>query len=218
MNSFAIIHYFNEEIFMKSTSLLSIFFSLVVFALSSTGQAQTVAVYPVKTEGFKLNESEVIEMHRIAMQSCFDAGLTCSGRGGTTGNVQREQGFSGGGGAIAAAQYVAECSLVGKTEDRYNVGTKKGGLPIIGGAAGKIGDTRVFGGTRVNLSGIRIGGSGMNLACQFSRTTDGVLVFSESNEKMGLSGELVVFEARSSNVKKLQGAFTKMFQKAKPRL
>lgn len=180
--------------------------------------AQTVAIYPVKTEGFRMNQSEVSEMHRIAMQSCYENGLTCSGRGQTTTAVQREQGFAGGG-KVSGAAYVAECALIGKTVDRFNVGMKKGGLNVFGGVGRKIGKNAGAGvGSHFKTSGLRVGGDGMNLTCQFSRTADGVLVFSETDEKMGLSGELILIEAKQSNTKKVQTAFNKMFKKAKSHL
>ena len=195
-------------------------FILMSGILLATGPvfAQAVAVYPVKTEGFKLNQSEVTEMSRIAMQSCYDAGLRCSGRGMTTKSVEREQGYAGGG-QIAGAAYVAECALLGKTEERFNVGTKKGGIDIFGGAVKKMGKGSYGGvGSKLRTSGIRIGGGGMNLACQFSSTSDGVMAYSETDEKMGLSGELILFEGRSSNVKKLQKSFTRMFENFKKKM
>lgn len=189
----------------------SMFFLLLV---GNIARAESVAVYPVKTEGFKLNQSEVSEMHRIALQACYDVGLQCSGRGQTVSSVQREQKYSGGGN-IASSNFIAECALVGKTEDRVNVGMKKGGLNVFGGAAKKVGSGVAGVGSQFKTSGVRVGAGGMNLACQFSRTADGILVFSETDEKMGLSGELILFEARSSNSKKLHSAFKKMFDKAK---
>ena len=195
--------------------------SIIIVALGlfvgSLAQAQTVAVYPVKTEGFTLNQSDVIEMHRVAMQACYDAGFKCSGRGDTKGNVSQEQQLAGGG-KLAPAAYVAECALTGKTENRNNFGLGKGGIPIFTGAGKTIGGVHVGGGTVLNAHGINIGTSGMNLACQFSSTTDGTLAYSESDEKMGLSGELVIVEHRSSNVKKLQSGFEKMFKHAKEKL
>lgn len=191
------------------------FLGLLLAALPA--YAQTVAVYPVKTEGFTVNQSDVIEMSRIAMQACYDAGLKCSGRGQTKGNVQQEQSIAGGG-KLASANYVAECALTGKTANRTNVGIGKGGIPIFGGAGKTIGGVHVGGGTMVSTHGINIGSSGMNLACQFSNTADGVMAYSESDEKMGMSGELVIFEHRSSNVKKLQSAFEKMFKHFKEKV
>lgn len=201
---------------MKTRILFTV--TLCLATLPGLAYGQSIAIYPVQTEGFEMNQSEVYEMHRIALQACYDAGLRCSGRGDTTSAVQREQAF-GGGGQIASAPYVAECALTGKTAERVNLGTKQGGIDIIGGAAKRVGgDTWVGAASQLGTSGLRIGAGGMNLTCQFTRTADGVLVFSGTDEKMGISGELILVEAKSSNTKKVQKAFKKMFEKAKPRL
>ncbi|MBI2067708.1 MAG: hypothetical protein HYT77_06830 [Deltaproteobacteria bacterium] len=201
---------------MKTRQLLFVLPATFFLGLGLV-HAQSVAVYPVKTEGFELNQSEVLEMHRIAMQACYDAGLKCSGRGQTTASVQREQQFTGGG-QIAGAQYISECVLVGKTEDRFNVGLKNKSLKVLGGGFKKVGGITLGGGTQLETSGLHFGGGGMNLACQFSSTADGTLVYSESEEKMGFSGALVLAEGKSSNVKKLQKSFKKIFEHAKPKL
>ncbi|MDO8643855.1 MAG: hypothetical protein Q7S00_02670, partial [bacterium] len=180
---------------MKVKGILFAFVGLVCL-VAVPAVAETVAVYPVKTEGFSLNGSDVLAISRIAIQACYDAGLKCSGRGETTAAVQREQQFTGSG-KIAGAQYIAECVLLGKTEDRFNTGLKSKSINVFGGAFKKVGGVNVGGSSRVATSGIRFGGSGMNLTCQFSGTADGVLVYSESKEKIGFSGALVLAEGRS---------------------
>lgn len=194
--------------------LFSLFLALSLFVGIPTAEAQSVAVYDVRTNGFQLNQSEVTSLQRIAMQACFDSHLTCSGRGQTKSNVLEEQGIAGSG-KLAAAAYISECELVGKTEGRFNVGTKSGGIDIFGGAARKVGGTWLGGASNVALSGLRFGGDGINLSCQFTRTSDGVLAYSKTDEKIPVSGELVLMEARSSNAKKVEKAFRKMFDSFK---
>lgn len=107
--------------------------------VSGVSFAQTVAVYPVKTEGFTLNQSEVDEMSRIALQACFDGGLRCKGRGYSLGSVQREQALTGKTSKAAAADYVAEFAVVGKTKDKFNVGLKNDTINVPVFAAKKVG-------------------------------------------------------------------------------
>lgn len=182
----------------------------------STAWAQTVAVYPVKTEGFTLNQSEVTEISRIALQACYDEGFTCLPRGYTLGHIQKEQALGGGGGTVQQAPYIAEMVLTGKTKKKVDVGL--GGFRVFGGAAKRIGGVYVGGGTSTALKGIRIAGSGMHLTGQFFRTVDGAMVFSKTRKKLGMTGEFIIISGRSSNAVKLRKAFRKIFKEAKKHL
>ncbi len=174
-----------------------------------------VAVYPVKTDGFELNGSEVTEINRIAMQACYDAGLRCSGRGHTVENVKKEQGY--GGGKIAQSQYVAEFTLVGKTRDKVKLGLP-GGFNIGGGYGVNVGGGVVGGGLYTDLSGLGLKMDQMALAGQVSDTSDGTLVYSEMKNKLGLGGSFIVGEAKSSNSTALLKAFREMFLNFKGRV
>ncbi len=178
-------------------------------------QAIRVALYPVKTDGFSLNGSEVTEINRIAMQACYDSGLRCSGRGETVENVKKEQGY--GGGRIAQSQYVAEFTLVGKTPDKVKLGLP-GGFNIGGGYGVNVGGMVVGGGLYTDLSGFGIKMGQMALAGQVSDTSDGALVYSETRNKLGLHGSFVVGEAKSSNSTALLKAFREMFENFKARV
>lgn len=174
-----------------------------------------VALYPVKTDGFSLNGSEVTEINRIAMQACYDTGLRCSGRGETVENVKKEQGY--GGGRIAQSQYVAEFTLVGKTPDKVKLGLP-GGFNIGGGYGVNVGGAVVGGGLYTDLSGIGIKMGQMALAGQISDTSDGALIYSETKNKLGLGGSFIVGEAKSSNSTALLKAFREMFANFKARV
>ncbi len=175
-----------------------------------------VSIYPVKTDGFTLNKSEVTEIHRIAMQACFDAGLRCSGRGETVGNVQKEQSYEGRG-RIAQAQYVAEFTLVGKTQDKVKLGLP-GGFHVGGGYGTNFGGGVVGGGVYTDLSGLGIKMDGMELVGQISDTSDGALVYSDTQSKLALRGSFIVGEAGGSNAKKLLKTFRQMFDDFRARI
>ena len=180
-------------------------------APSAARQSIRVAVYPVRTDGFMLNDSEVLEIHRIAMQACYDAGLKCSGRGETVENVQREQGY-GGMGRVAQSRYVAEFTLVGRTKNKFKFGVP-GDIPIAGGYGENLGGAIAGGGgVLTSLSGFGLAASEMNLAGQFSDTQDGTIVFSRTDNKLNLQGSFIIGEVKSSNPKKLQKAFRDMFE------
>jgi hypothetical protein len=173
-------------------------------------QSIHVAVYPVKTDGFTLNDSEVIEISRIALQACYDAGFKCSGRGETVENVQREQGYEGRG-RVTQARYVAEFTLVGRTKDKFKLGIP-GDIPIGGGYGADIGGAVVGGGGIItNLSGFGLSASQMALAGQFSDTQDAVLVYSNKLNKLNLQGSFIIGAVKSSNSDKLSKAFKVMF-------
>ena len=180
-----------------------------VESLSGSQSLVRIAVYPVKTDGFSLNNSEVTEIGRIAMQACVDAGLRCAGRGETASNVKKEQAY--GGGRIAQAQYIAEFTLVGKTKDKLKLGLP-GGFHVGGGYGRSIGGSVVGGGLYTDLSGLGLSTNQMALAGQFSDVNDGSLVFSRMNNKLGMTGSFIVGEARSSNSDKLLTAFQGMFR------
>lgn len=176
----------------------------------SSGRTLRVAVYKVTTNGFSLNGSEVTEMNRLALQACFDAGLKCSGRDETVGNVGKEQGY-GGKGKIAQADYVAEFTLTGSTPDGLKLGLP-GGINIGAGMGKNIGGIYVGGGGYTDLSGLGIKMGRMSLTGQISDASDGTLAYSKTEEKLGLQGSFLIGEATSSNAKKLLSTFRKMFE------
>lgn len=198
---------------MKRTIGMSVCIAAVL--LAAAAHAQTVAVYPVKTEGFTLNESEVTEISRIALQACFDEGLTCLPRGYTLSHIQKEQALAGGGKA-ASAPHIAEFALTGKTKGKFDVGV--GGSRAIVGAAKRVGGVTVGGAVAPRLKGARIGADGMHLTGQFFRTADGSMVYSKVEKKLGMSGEFIIVSARSSNAQKLHKAFRKIFKGVKGKL
>lgn len=187
----------------------------VVFLWGVALHAQTIAVYPVKTEGFSLNGSEVTEVSRIALQACYDEGLFCLARGQTLENIQKEQTIAGGG-QVQSAPYIAEFALVGKTEDKVDVGVE--GMRILGGAAKNIGGVYVGAGADMALKGMKVSGSSMELIGQVFRTADGAMIYSEANKKLGMRGEFIIVAGRSANSDKLLAAFRKMFRSVKKRL
>lgn len=180
-----------------------------------TGRPLAVAIYKVTTNGFSLNGSEVREINRLAMQACYDAGLKCSGRDETAANVEREQGY-GARGKIAQAEYIAEFTLAGSTENALKLGIP-GGLHIGGGYGHSIGGGWVGGGTYTDLSGLGVKISNMTLTGQITSSSDGTLAFSGTQSKLGLKGSFIIGEATSSNSKKLLSSFRKMFEEFKKR-
>jgi hypothetical protein len=175
-----------------------------------------ISIYPIRTDGFSLNNSEVTELHRIAMQACYDAGLKCSGRGETVSNVQKEQSYEGRG-HIAQARYVAEFTVVGKTQDKVKLGIP-GGFNVGGGYGVNLGGAVVGGGLYTDLSGLGIRMDGMELTGQISDTSDGSLVYSSTKSKLSLRGSFIVGEAGGSNAKKLQKTFRDMFEEFRKRV
>ncbi len=195
---------------MKNLSFGSAF--AFVLLCWSAAQAQTVAVYPVKTEGFTMNQSEVDEMSRIAMQACYDTGLHCMARGYSMGSVNQEQALSGGKAKAAQAAYVAEFAVVGKTKDKFNVGLKNNSIPVPIIVGKKIGGVIVGGGTVAEMSGIKIGADQMNMVGQFFRTEDSSLAYSQNETKLGMKGAFILVEGRSDNSQKLLAGFRKIFE------
>lgn len=172
--------------------------------------APSVAIYTVRTNGFELNGSEVMELNRIALQACYDAGLKCSLRDPETmSNLEQEKKY-GAKGTIRQADYIAEFTLVGMTKDSTTVG-----IPTdirIGGGYGGVGGTIYGGGGYTDLSGLGIRLSKMALTGQITNTNDGTMAFSSTKEKIGLTGSFVVGSSTSSNPKKLLGTFQEMFE------
>ncbi|MFA4873897.1 MAG: hypothetical protein WC690_01000, partial [bacterium] len=153
---------------------------------------------------------------RIAMQACYDSGLKCSGRGETVGNVQKEQAYEGRG-RIAQARYVAEFTLVGKTQDKVKLGLP-GGFNVGGGYGVNLGGSVVGGGVYTDLSGLGVKMDGMELAGQISDTSDGSLVYSATKSKLALRGSFIIGEAGGSNAKKLLKTFRDIFEDFKQRV
>lgn len=198
---------------MKNFIPTCFFFVLTIFAIDAS--AQTIAIYPVRMDGFTLNESEVTEISRIAMQACFEEGLTCLPRGYTLENIQKEQAIAGSG-QVMSAPYIAEFALVGKTKEKTDVGVE--GMRVLGGVAKNIGGAYVGAGADLALKGMRISANGMDLSGQVFRTNDGAMVFSNIEKKLGMSGEFIIVSGRSSNAQKLLSAFKKMFRDIKGKI
>lgn len=186
---------------------------LTLCAQKSTNSVPTVAIYGVDTNGFTLGGSEVHEISRIALQACFDVGLKCSMRDATASHVEKEQRY-GGRGKIAQADYIAEFTLVGSTEDSVKIGIP-GGISIGGGYGTRIGGGLAGGGIYTDLSGLGIRLSKMTLTGQITNSSDGSLAFSKTKDKLGLKGSFIIGEATSSNAKKILEAFRNMFEEFK---
>ena len=178
------------------------FWMMVLILFSGVTFAQTMAVYPVKSEGFSMNGSDVSEMSRLASQACTDAGFRCAFRGSS--NYLQE------GGRKVNADYVVEFVLTGKTGDKFNVGSKKGGFGVGSFMAKKtpLGYTGV--GSAMKLSGIRVGAGSMVITGQFV-DKDGFIACTKTKSKLGMKGELILAEGKSDNAKKLLKGFQDIF-------
>ncbi|MBI3540810.1 MAG: hypothetical protein HY073_01515 [Deltaproteobacteria bacterium] len=176
---------------------------------SGSESSPSVAVAQVRGENISLNQNTAQSIKDLAIDSCVKAGLRCLERQ-DIGSIREEQQLAASDeaapgqnkarkGHFKTADYMVSCALTGSTADAAGVGVAV--------------NNKLF--NTFGLKGVGVQTDRVTMTCRAYDTSTSEIILSQTNNKMAMTGELVVFNAKSSMAKTVEKAMDKFFKELK---
>ena len=180
--------------------------------IASASRGTTVAIGKVRADNINMNQNTAQNISDLAVDSCVKAGLRCLERE-DIGAIRGEQDLANSNeaapgqgrakkGKFTTADILVTCALTGSTQDAAGVGVAVNNRIL-----------NTFG-----VKGVGVSADRVTMTCRAYDSSTSEILLSQTNNKMATTGELVIFNAKSSLAKTVEKAMDKFFKDLKEKV